>query len=77
MSFKNDDIAQGLVAVTPADGAAVNFIGLVVGTAGNLSIVDGKGNTTTLPVVAGQTLGCAITQVRATGTTASVFGYQA
>lgn len=71
MTQRNDLIPSGFEACTPSDSAFVNYVGLIVGGAGAVSVVDGLGVTTAITVIAGQTLSCRIVQVRATGTTAT------
>lgn len=71
MTLRSDFLASGLVSITPSDTAFVDLVGLIVGGAGNVAVVDGLGNATTLAVVAGQTVNARIVQVKATGTTAT------
>lgn len=71
MTLRSDLLASGLVAVTPSDTAFVDLVGLIVGGAGTVSVADSLGNTTSLTVVAGQTINARLVQVKATGTTAT------
>jgi hypothetical protein len=71
MTLRSDLLASGLVAVTPSDTAFVDLVGLIVGGAGTVSVVDSLGNTTSLTVIAGQTIRARIVQVKATGTSAT------
>lgn len=71
MTHRNDLINSGFVAITPSDTAFVDLVGLVVGGAGSVNVVDGLGVTTAITVVAGQTLPGRIVQVKSTGTTAT------
>jgi hypothetical protein len=71
MTLLTSFVASGLAAVTPSDTAFVDFVGLLVGGAGAVSVVDSLGATTTVTAVAGQTINARIVQVRATGTTAT------
>lgn len=78
MSFNNANTPSGIVAITPSDTAPVNLVGLSVGGAGTVTVVDSLGNTTTITAVAGQTICCRIIQVKSSGTTATgLVGYQA
>lgn len=78
MSFNNANTPSGLVAITPSDSAFVDLVGLTVGGAGNVAVVDALGVTTTVVAVAGQTIACRIVQVKSTGTTAtSIVGFKA
>lgn len=71
MTFRTDVLASGLVAITPSDTAAVDLVGLMVGGAGTVAVVDSLGGTTTVTAVAGQTINARIVGVKATGTTAT------
>lgn len=71
MTHRNDLINSGFVAVTPSDSTQVAFVGLMCGVAGNVSVTDALGVTTTLAMQAGQTITGQITKVNATLTTAS------
>lgn len=64
-------------AITPSDATDLAVIPryLYVLTSGNLSLVDEKGTAITYPVTAGQRLEFRATRVRATGTTATVAGW--
>jgi hypothetical protein len=65
---------QAFVAITPSDTADFTYgesRGLHVNVAGNIAIVDGRGNTVTLTVVAGMPLPYAARRVLSTGTTAT------
>lgn len=64
-------------AITPSDAVDLPVIPryLYVLTSGNLSLVDEKGTAITYPVTAGQRLEFRATRVRATGTTATVAGW--
>lgn len=77
MAHRNDLIPSDAVAVTPSDAAFVNLIGVYVGGTGALAVRTAKGNTVTFPAVpAGAQISLGITQVLATGTTATnVVGY--
>lgn len=48
--------------------------GLLVKTTGNIVLVDHEGNSTTVPVTAGQRLDLAPRKVMSTGSTATVIG---
>lgn len=78
MSFNNANTPSGMVAITPSDTAFVDLVGLAVGGAGTVNLVDSLGNTTSVTVVAGQTIACRIVQVKAAGTTATgLIGFKA
>ena len=78
MSFNNANTPSGMLAVTPSDTAFVDLVGLAVGGAGTVNVVDSLGNTTSVTTVAGQTIACRIVQVKATGTTATgLVGFKA
>ena len=66
------------VAITPNDGADLPFRprAIVALTAGNVSLVDSAGTAITYPVTAGQVLPFRAMRVRATGTTATVVGWE-
>lgn len=65
--------AQSAVVVSPSDTNTLNFTrGLYVGGAGNLAVTMKDGTTVTFTgVTAGQILPVSVTQVKATGTTAT------
>lgn len=66
--------AQALVAVTPSDTADLIYgqcRAIHVNVAGNIAILDGRGNSVTLTVVAGLPLPYAARRVLSTGTTAT------
>ena len=70
--FLGEHIAKGASTVTPDDNTVVNFRGLYVGGAGNVSIVTPQGDTVTFAnVPAGGYVLVACNRVRATGTTAT------
>lgn len=71
MSFNTANTPSGLVAITPSDTAFVDLVGVTVGGAGTVSLVDSLGGTTSVSAVAGQTIACRIVQVKASGTTAT------
>jgi hypothetical protein len=71
MTLRSDFVASGLAAVTPSDSAFVDLVGLIVGGAGDVAVVDSLGVTTQVTAVAGQTIHARIVQVKATGTTAT------
>jgi hypothetical protein len=71
MTLRSDFVASGLAAITPSDTAFVDLVGLIVGGAGTVVVVDSLGATTSVAAVAGQTLSARIVQVKATGTTAT------
>lgn len=66
--------AQSFAAVTPSDVTvyAPPFRSLFIGGAGTVSVVGLNGVAATFTVVAGYTLKVAGTQVKATGTTATL-----
>lgn len=63
--------ATAATTVTPADGTAVDFASLYVGGAGNVTVISGGNTVTFVGVLAGTILPVQVTQVRATGTTAT------
>ena len=71
MSFNTANTPSGLVAITQSDTAFVDLVGVVVGGAGTVSLVDSLGGTTAVTALAGQTIACRIVQVKASGTTAT------
>lgn len=71
MGFRNANTPSGFLAITPSDSAFVDLVGLMCGVAGTVTVVDAKGVTTAIPMLAGQTISGRIVQVKATGTTAS------
>lgn len=78
MSFNTANTPSGMVAVTPSDTAFVDLVGLAVGGAGTINLVDSLGVVTSITAVAGQTIACRIVQVRAAGTTATgLVGFRA
>ena len=71
---RTDESSGYLAAVTPHDTneLAHTTMALWVGGAGNVSVVDAKGNTVTITgVAAGTRLPISVNKVRATGTTAT------
>jgi hypothetical protein len=78
MSMNNANTPSGVVAVAPSDTAFVDLVGVQVGGAGAVTVVDSLGNATAITCVAGQTVACRIVQVKATGTTATaIVGFKA
>jgi hypothetical protein len=71
MTLRSDLIASGLANVTPSDTAFVDFVGLLVGGAGTVAVVDSLGGSASITAAAGQTINARIVQVKATGTTAT------
>ena len=71
MTHRTDFINSGFQSVVPSDTVPVNFHGLIVGGAGNVSVVDSLGATTVIAAIAGQTIPGRIVLVTATGTTAT------
>lgn len=71
MTLRSDFVASGLAAITPSDTAYVDLVGVIVGGAGTVAVVDSLGATTSVTAVAGQTINARIVQVKATGTTAT------
>lgn len=71
MTHRNDLINSGFVAVTPSDSTQLGLVGLMIGGAGNVSVTDVNGVTTTLAVQAGQTITGNIVRVNSTLTTAT------
>lgn len=69
---RNDLIPTGFVACTPSDTTFVDFVGLLVGGAGNVTVIDGYGVSTLITAIAGQTITGKIVKVMATGTTATL-----
>jgi hypothetical protein len=71
MGYQNILLAGDAVAVATSDTAQVDFIGLFVGGAGNLTITTTAGNDVTFTgVLAGtQFPHLGVTRVKATGTT--------
>jgi hypothetical protein len=74
MSFRNDGIPRGTVALVASTGA-VSFVGFVVLAAGDVTYEDAAGGTTTATFPAGVTITCQI--VRVTACTATALGYKA
>jgi hypothetical protein len=64
-------VANDAVAVTASDTTIVNGIGLYVGTAGNVQLTTGAGNTVIIPAAAGSLIPLRFSKVWATNTTAS------
>lgn len=76
--MNNANTPSAMVAITPSDTAPADLVGLTVGVGGTVNCVDSQGNTTSVTMVAGQTLCCRIVQVKATGTTATgIVGFKA
>lgn len=75
---RNDLFPNDAAAITPSDTAWLSLVGLMVTVAGNVAVTTGAGNAVTIPVAVGQVLELAITQVKATGTTATgIIGFKA
>lgn len=72
MSLNNASIPSGFVAITPSDSAFVDLVGVIVGGAGVVNVVDSLGTTTAITAVAGQTIVGRIVQVKSTSTTATL-----
>ena len=72
-----DSPAERHQAIAPSDSAPVDPRprALYCQTAGDLALEDGKGTVLTYSVQAGQVLPFRASRVRATGTTASVYGW--
>lgn len=64
--------------ITPNDSTDLPYVprAIVALTAGNVSLVDSLGTAVTYPVTAGQVLPFRAMRVRATGTTATVVGWE-
>lgn len=64
------------LAITPNDGTDLGHVskGLYAATAGDVAFITAGGETLTVAVVAGSFLPWFIARVKATGTTATVFG---
>lgn len=78
MSMNNANTPSGMVAITPSDTVFVDLVGIMVGGAGTVTLVDAQGNTTQATCVAGQTISLRIVQVKATGTAATlIVGFKA
>lgn len=58
--------------LTPSDTTTFTPSVLYIGGAGNVKVVTAAGNTRTFAVTAGQTLGCMVTKVFQTDTTATL-----
>ena len=71
MSMDTRNTPSGVVAITPSDTTQLGLVGLQVGGAGTVTVVDSRGVTTAITCVAGQIIPCVIAQVKATGTTAT------
>jgi hypothetical protein len=70
--MRTNDTPRGAMAITPSDTATRLLIGFYVGGAGNVTVVDSLGTTTTFAnVPAGQFIALQINKIKATGTTAS------
>lgn len=69
---RNDLIPSGFEANTPSNSAFVNYVGLLIGGAGVVNVVDGLGVTTAITVVAGQCVPGRIVQVLSSSTTATL-----
>lgn len=65
--------ASNFVAVAPSDSTELAVLPrfLIIGTAGNVSLVNADGQSVTIPVQAGQVLPLRPSKVNATGTTAT------
>jgi hypothetical protein len=64
--------ATGGAAITPSDSTVVDFNGIYVGGAGNLTVTLLNGTDVTLTaVIVGQIYPLRVTKVKATGTTAT------
>lgn len=76
---QNNLIPSGAAAVTASDSTFVNFVGLYVGGAGDVTVKGGDGNNITFSSVpAGTIIPMQVIQVRATSTTAtSIVGFVA
>ena len=72
MTHRNDLIPSGFETCTPSDSAVVNYVGLMVGGAGVVNVVDGLGVTTAITAAAGQTIVGRIQQVKLASTTATL-----
>lgn len=72
MAHRNDLINSGFAAVTPSDSTFVDFVGLLVGGAGVVAVVDSLGTTTNITAVAGQLIPGKIVKVNSTNTTATL-----
>lgn len=66
---RNDLINGGFQACTPNDNTAVNYVGLIAGASGTVTVVDSYGVTTAIPVQAGTVITGRIVKVMSTGTT--------
>jgi hypothetical protein len=68
----NNLVPTGGEAVTASDSTQARYVGLYVGTGGNVAVTTGLGAALTFSnVPAGAIIPMVITQVKATGTTAS------
>lgn len=74
---RNDLIPSDAAAVTPADGTAVNFVGLYVGGAGNVVVKTGAGNDVTFTSVpAGTILALRVVEVKTATNATSIVGFK-
>ena len=71
MTMRNNLVPSGLVAITPSDSAFVNIVGVLVGGAGNVNLVDSLGVTTLVAAIAGQHIPGVFVQVKSASTTAT------
>jgi hypothetical protein len=79
MSFYTNHVATGAVAVSPNNTTQVDFVGLYIGVAGDVTVTGGDGVDVTFPgVPAGKDIPMLVTRVKSSGTTASsIVGYRA
>jgi hypothetical protein len=61
------------VAVTPNNGTDLpkRALALYAGVSGNIAVITAKGQTTTIPAIAGMPIPVVVTRVLVTGTTAT------
>lgn len=77
---RNDLIPTDAEACTPSDSAFVNYVGLYVGTGGNVALKTRQGGSTVTftNVPSGSTIPLRVVQVLSTSTTATnIVGYKA
>jgi hypothetical protein len=70
--MRTNDTPRSAMAITPSDSTKLGLIGVYVGGAGNLTVVDSLGTTVTFTAVpAGTLIALQISKIKATGTNAS------
>ena len=72
MTLRNDQICSDAAVITPSDTAFIQCNGIYVGTTGTVTVTTAVGTSVLFTAVpAGAVIPLQITQIKATGTTAS------